>query len=188
MDWLTAKLRTRTVLIASAIGSVLNVVALRIEPYPHAKGTSETIWSLQFAGNSERFAEVLEAWVSVNGVEAIDNAAKTLVRLDYTFPVLYGVFFASALAFLWTSPHRRSWSRWLVLLPLVAGLCDMTENTLHLILLADIPPIDVAAIDDGMVVWATRFAVAKYSLLAIAVLLIPAGATRRRLSRGAPPG
>jgi len=184
MDSLLAILRRRSTLLLMAAGTVLNMIALRIEPYPHAKGTSATIWDLQFAGTADRFAEVIDTWVSVNGVEAITNAAKTIARLDYTFPVLYGVFFASALAYLWTSHDSTGWLRLLVLIPLMAGLCDMVENTLHLVLLADLPPIDTAAINEGTVAWATRFAIAKYALLAIGVLLIPAGAVRRRRSQG----
>lgn len=184
MEWLATRLRTRAVLAASAIGTVLNMIALRIEPYPHAKGTSATIWDLQFAGTSERFADVLQTWVSVNGVDAIDNAAKTLVRLDYTFPVLYGVFFASALAHLWPSERSPGWTRMLVLLPLVAGLCDMTENTLHMVLLADLPPIDAAAISKGMVAWATGFAITKYGLLAVTVVLLVVGGIRTWRLRG----
>ena len=184
MDRLLVFLRRRSTLLLMAAGSVLNMIALRIEPYPHAKGTSTTIWDLQFAGTADRFTEVVDIWVSVNGVEAITNAAKTIARLDYTFPVLYGLFFASALAYMWASSDDPRWGRWLVLIPLIAGLCDMTENTLHLVLLGDLPPVDAAVINDGAVAWATRFAIAKYSLLGVAVLLIPAGALRRRFSRG----
>lgn len=184
MNALVRTLRRRSTLVLMGVGTVLNMVAFQIEPYPHTRGTSTTILDLQFAGTADRFAEVLATWVSVNGIEAIANAAKTIARLDYTFPVLYGVFFASALAWFWASDDSPTWGRWLVLIPLIAGLFDMAENSLHLVVLADLPPVDPVAINDGAVAWATRFATVKYSLLVVALLLIVAGAVRRRVSRG----
>lgn len=100
---------------------------------------------------------------------------------DFPHPVLYAVFLAAVLA--WLLNRNGLSARWngVLLLPFIAGLCDVFENVSHVAFLADgvnITPTWVALSGLAAI---TKWVLAGVSLALIAILAIRARfATRAR--------
>jgi len=95
----------------------------------------ENMLTLQTTFSKEVFKDILEKW----GSEGIQTYKKHFY-IDFFHPFIYGIFLSSFFAFLTAGLRKKSLKLYLVvfLLPLIAGLCDIIENTLHLILLSNI--------------------------------------------------
>ena len=118
------------------------------------------IVTLQLAFTTENFQAVLDQW----GEAGIALFQQTM-WLDYLFPIAYAVFLGSAVARLTIrkdeAPSRRL-PLSLTIMPFVAALCDYTENTLHLIILAN--PADLSA---PLVLLASVAAAIKWLLIVV---------------------
>jgi len=86
-------------------------------------------------------------------------------RFDMIHPLWYAVFLASMLAKGFDANDVSSRANGLILLPFVAGCCDVIENTIHLRFLAD-----RANITQTAVLVANGSALAKWAILAGSVL------------------
>jgi len=131
---------------------------------PNAPG----ILDLQLSFRAERLGEVLNAWGEA-GVRQYVNS----MWLDYLYPLAYSLALASLLA--WeTSPQNqapRPWQLLLFSLPLLAGIFDYVENSLHLLMFAylqTLPPV--------LVFLSALAASLKWALIAVsgfAAILLP---------------
>jgi hypothetical protein len=210
-----------SLLIAVAVNAVLFIPAQRgVVPADATIEGMPTVVHLQMAWTPDRFRGYLEEWsgsvcspvpdttarcvwsgeVAADGTitrtppPVADGPAgfrRMTMRLDYSFPVLYGLLAVGLTSRLWGLTGRNR--RWL---PLAAGaglaavLCDMAENTLHLWLLRGVDTWDQLAAADfpaPLVAAASAFATGKYAILAIlvtAALLHGLGRGWRRLQWG----
>ncbi|HHB90144.1 MAG TPA: hypothetical protein ENK60_02415 [Anaerolineae bacterium] len=92
-----------------------------------------TILHLQLAFTPQRFQAVLAAWD-----QAIIHEFLTTLWMDYLYAASYGLALASWLAWLsrkGNQPPSRG-ALTLFALPLIAGLADWLENTLHFFMIA----------------------------------------------------
>jgi hypothetical protein len=95
------------------------------------------IVALQLAFTPARFQAVLDAWGPAIVQQFVDD-----MPWDYLYAALYALALASWVA--WLSrregavPSRGDLG--LFMLPLIAGLCDWIENTLHLLLVTSAGP------------------------------------------------
>jgi hypothetical protein len=129
---------------------------------------------LQLAFSKSEFSRIIDLW----GPAAVDQFKDTM-WLDYVFPPVYAIFFASALATLTYDPERYpGWIvRGLFVLPFIAAICDWIENSLHLVILHD-----PASLPAALILLASVAAAIKWGLLGIAALVIVALLIRRAIA------
>ncbi len=139
---------------------------------PDLPDNAPGIVDLELAFDKTEFRRIITLW----GAEAVDQFRDTL-WLDTLFPVVYAIFFASALATLTVHPERYpGWIvRGLFALPFVAALCDLTENALHLIILRDPVTLPAALIFLASVAAAIKWALLGFAAVVIMILLIQRG-------------
>ncbi len=94
---------------------------------------------------------------------------RLVVQLDFTFPVLYTLFAIGLASRLWGLPGRnRRWLPAVMTAGIVAGVCDVVENSIHLWLLRGLSTWEQVAAADfstALVFGASVFATIKYGLL-----------------------
>jgi hypothetical protein len=124
---------------------------------------------LQLAFNKTEFSRIIDVW----GLDAVDRYKDTM-WLDYVFPPVYAIFFTSALAALTFDAERYPGRivRGLFVLPFAAALCDLLENTLHLIILRDPATLPAALIFLASVVAAIKWALLGIAAVVVVALLI----------------
>jgi len=92
-----------------------------------------------------------------------------VVRLDFTFPVLYTLFAIGLTTRMWGLVGRnRRWLPFVMTAGIIAGVCDMIENSIHLWLLRGLGTWEQVASADFstvLVFGASVFATIKYGLL-----------------------
>src|SRR5215218_998213 len=160
---------------AAALGVPLVILYMAVL-FPAASvksGSGENqIRDLQKARTVDQFTGVLKKWSSAHpdaiGIMKWEN----LIRLDSSFPAVYGLTFASLYAV--ASGRRRPTrlDRWLFALPLAAAVCDYAENGLELYALAGIETatdlghaIKAGSLSAPAVAGQWAFAQAKFGLL-----------------------
>lgn len=94
---------------------------------------------------------------------------------DRVHPLWYAVFLASAMARALNASRAPSSRSVLLLLPIIAGGCDVLENSVHLTFLADRANITQAAVLLG-----NGAAWVKWTLVLVSMVLIARGAWRSR--------
>lgn len=100
-----------------------------------------TVIDLQLSFTEARFSKIVDTWIEHKGIGAVEAFRRVLLTLDYAFPVLYALFLASLSAtivtkFIVKQPGKRDLI--FFVLPFAAGLFDLIENTLHLIILGGV--------------------------------------------------
>ncbi len=138
------------------------------------------IVALQLAFTKARFTKVLRAWHKGRGSAAIPMFRKSVKQLDFLFPIIYAVFFASAIATITSSPIRKpeQVELMLFLLPFLAAIFDWIENGLHLKILKGVDSwVEIEAVNPTLIFLASLAASIKLALLlissfAILVLLV----------------
>ncbi len=122
------------------------------------------VLTLQLTFNPQTFSNILEHW----GPEGIRTYLLHFLP-DYIHGPIYAVFLSSAMARLTKDRHPPA-SRFVIslfLLPFIAGLCDMAENTLHLIMIGR-----PALISSGLVSLSAACTWIKWILAAVSLLAI----------------
>jgi hypothetical protein len=147
-------------------------------PAASARAGGSKVVELQRAHTPESFRKVLEKW-SASRADAIGIMKReNIVKLDFIFPVLYGLCFAFAYAAFRGNSNPGSLDILVFSLPFVAGLFDWIENSLHLLLLRGITTashLEGVEFPSSLVFTASFFAHAKFALLGISLLsLVPA--------------
>ncbi len=141
-------------------------------------GQGKNVVALQLSFTKTRFVEILSTWIQHSPSEdAVEAFRRQLRRLDYAFPILYALLFAS-LAFVLLGPVKAKapvlfgLAFWL---PMAAALFDMLENTTHYIILQRVTEDSLASVPAAPIFWASVFAALKFLallvFLALAVLL-----------------
>lgn len=121
--------------------------------------------------------EILARW----GADGVLEAYVRHFSLDFAHPALYAVFLGSALSLL--LDRNRLTDAWnvVLLLPIVAALCDLVENVSHVAFLAD-----AANMTPGWVALSGLAAITKWALAGGTIVLIAVLAIRaRRIVRSA---
>ncbi len=146
-------------------GLVQFIVGYRLKNSVATKG----IVSLQLAGTSRQAQDVLDSWTKDNRT----RAAFWSVWTDFGFILFYALALSHGCA--WASSQVVStwdWERWLgpliVALVWVAAACDVGEDIALLAMLRAGPSKEQAA-------RATRFAVAKFSLIGVGLAFLGSG-------------
>jgi len=209
-----------SLLIAVAVNAVLFIPAQRgVAPADATIEGMPTVVHLQMAWTPDRFRGYLEEWSGSVCSPVPDTAARCVwpgevaadgtitrtpppvadgpagfkrmtMRLDYAFPILYGLLAVGLISRLWGLTGRnRRWLPLAVGAGLAAVLCDMAENSLHLWLLRGVDTWDqalAAAYPAFPVAAASLFASMKYAILvgfALAALAWPVRSAANRLMR-----
>lgn len=130
---------------------------------------------LQLTFSRTVFVDILQKW-GQTGIGIYKNH----FYVDYPHAFIYAGFLSSLIAYLSAGQDREPVQVHLVLfsLPYVAGLCDLTENTLHLILLAN--PF---AVPDTMVKISATITWMKWGLAGMSVMVILFFLFKKTLSR-----
>ena len=173
-------------LVAIAVAFVFMLVLF---PRASAKTGSKknNVVALQKAYTLEMFTGVLRGWSTPKtkedereeNRETLRSAVgimkrENILKLDFIFPVAYAL--ALALPYAWLSGRRQPTALDFVLFltPLVAGLFDIIENSIHLYLLrgvnnaADVEAaIEAGAFRPSLIFAASAFAHAKYVLMLV---------------------
>ncbi len=123
----------------------------------------EKLLLLQTSFSRKFFLETIAAWK----LAGLLPLFKLHFIPDYLHPVWYSVLLASLMGLALNANRLSPRFDSLLLIPFVAGLLDLLENTMQLIMLADI-----GKITDGQVVAAALFANLKWLLAGISILLI----------------
>jgi hypothetical protein len=168
------------------------VFALRLFPAAARRTGSpdNKVTDLQLAYTADMFGGVLRAWSKTNPNAVGIMKSENIKRLDFIFPLLYGLALALAYAALTGRRQPTALDCVLFLTPLVAALFDYIENSVHLYLLSGIETsadvekaIGERRFADSVVFIASVFAHAKYVLLVVSALgLVIAAVGRFRQS------
>lgn len=147
-------------------------------------GQGANVMALQLAFTKTRFVEIFTTWIRHSpDPDPVQAFRRQLRRLDYAYPLLYALLFAS-LALVVHGSVGAGGELLLGLafwLPFAAALFDMLENTVHFVLLQQVTPDSLARIPSRPVRWASVFATLKFlcllASLALTLLLflVPAG-------------
>lgn len=132
---------------------------------------------LQTAYTVKRFTEVLLGWSKNSGKQDAVGVMKreNIIKLDFIFPVVYALALAFAYACARGNRNPGALDLVLFICPIIAGLFDLVENSLHLHLLSGVnteTKVKAASFSPQLVFTASAFAHAKYALLAVSGLAI----------------
>lgn len=136
----------------------------------------ETVMQMQTAMSADEFQSVTQSWAS----DGLLHLYWLHFVFDLAHPVWYSLLFASCIAFCLNALGSSSRYDFLIFVPLVAGLCDVVENALHILFLIDADSInDPLVMTSGSITHA-KFNLFRVSLLLSLVLMAWVGATRLR--------
>ena len=126
------------------------------------------ILDLNFGNNAAHINHTLAALGEAGRSAYLD----IFLPIDACYAVIYAVFYACTLAFfvrrLSLRRWKLSWARWIVVLPVVAAVCDWWENIAFAFMLSQFPALANPALVASTTV-ATR---AKFILVYISLLLV----------------
>ena len=136
---------------------------------------------LQLTFSRTVFVDILQKW----GQTGIGIYKKHFF-VDYPHAFIYAGFLASLIAYLSAEQDREPVQLHLVLfsLPYVAGLCDLAENTLHLILLANPVAVPGTLVKISATITWTKWGLAGMSVMAIVFLLLKKTVSREKMRSG----
>ncbi len=142
--------------------------------------TDPQLPALQLAFSKERFTRVLGAWHKSRGPAAIPAFRRSIIQLDFLFPIIYAMFLSGAIAILTYEPGLEpgQGALLLFLLPFLAAIFDWIENLLHLRILKGVDSWgEIAAVRPSPIFMASvatslKWALVLASSLAIVVLFL----------------
>ena len=156
-------LHRRRVLFLSILVVLLCLAALAFIQGDALLGKTD-LFTMQTAFSTAKMENILAEW----GTEGT-SAYLRMMWADFFFPASYGIALASAITLLAIprseNPNKKELV--LMLLPLIAGLCDMVENTFHIFLLQN--PQNLLVFPTFL---AAFFASVKWLLLFLSALII----------------
>ncbi len=126
------------------------------------------ILDLNFGNNTAHINHTLAAL----GEAGRSAYLHVFLPIDACYAVIYAVFYACTLAFfLRRLPLRRwklSWARWIVVLPVMAAVCDWWENIAFAFMLSQFP----ALANPALAASTTVATMAKFVLVYLSLLLV----------------
>ena len=135
-----------------------------------AEGLGDGILTLQLTFSGEEFRRLAEAWEEQDLLAIYFNH----FYLDFLYPIIYGTFIASLLAKAMTLKNISQRANFLITLPFVAALLDMTENSLHIYMLTDFSRISDSMVWVSGAITHTKWVLAMGAFaLALVMFLIP---------------
>ena len=156
----------------SLLSVVVCLVAFAVSGKTSLPPDAPSVSALQLACSEEAFDAILDQW----GAQGIRYYQLSTLAIDYAFPVAYAVLFSSLIAPLGPRPGREPNTIGLAcfVVPLIAGVLDWAENTLHLVVLS-------GAVSNRAlwIVAASAAAYIKWGLLSLSCLLVSSGVVRR---------
>ena len=131
------------------------------------------ILDLNFGNNAAHINHTLAALGEAGRSAYLD----IFLPIDACYAVIYAVFYACTLAFfvrrLSLRRWKLSWARWIVVLPVVAAVCDWWENIAFAFMLSQFPPLaHPALVASATVATMTKFVLVYLSLLLVLGLAI----------------
>jgi hypothetical protein len=169
---MTSWIETRYLKLASkkivAVSGVVYVVSQAAIGYLLLSVGHINALKLQLTLSARTFAHILAQWGDLGAALYIKH-----FYLDYFHAVIYAMFLSSAIAFLTsrTGKRAKAFTLGLFVLPWVAALCDIAENTIHLYLIRNHQAMDIGlVIISGICTW-TKWALAAISVAVILGLL-----------------
>lgn len=127
------------------------------------------IIEFQLSFTEEKFSNIINQW----GIDTVNYYVKNL-WIDYIYPIMYAVFLSSSIALLTKKKHVDPSKFYIILftLPILAGVLDWIENTLHLILLHDINNLSKLLIFLAAITASIKWSFALFSFIIIIYYLI----------------
>ena len=124
---------------------------------------------LQLTFSKTVFIDILQKW----GQPGVGIYKKHFF-VDYPHALIYASFLASVIAYLTAEQNREPAHFHLTLfsLPYVAGLCDLVENTLHLILISNPVSVPETLVKISATMTWTKWGFAGVSIMAIIFLVL----------------
>ena len=157
------KLAHKEIILLAGLSAAVMFLLIHYSSNKYLPENTPGIISIQFCATPETFLAVLGQWGKA-GV----NGYREHLWMDYLFPAAYAIFFASIISWL---DMKKSISTGQIPIffsfPLVAGLLDWLENTIHLQLLGN-----PAVINEIMVFSSFVISLTKWLLLFITILYI----------------
>ena len=126
------------------------------------------ILDLNFGNNAAHINHTLAALGEAGRSAYLD----IFLPIDAYYAVIYAVFYACTLAFfvrrLSLRRWKLSWARWIVVLPVVAAVCDWWENIAFAFMLSQFP----ALVHPALAASTTVATMAKFVLVYLSLLLV----------------
>ncbi|MFP4039619.1 MAG: hypothetical protein ACLFS7_03670 [Desulfosudaceae bacterium] len=165
MAWLRKKTGTRRVALIFGGLFALSQLALYlvIRDLP-----PEKLLVLQTTFSKDEFLSIIGTW-KMSGVL---QQFKLHFYLDFLHPVWYSIFLASLMAISFNLNGIEKKYNSLLLIPFVAGMLDLLENSVHLFLLANIGATSEANIFVSALAANLKWLLAGTGILIVAVLVI----------------
>lgn len=148
-------MRNTPLLMRAWVAGAVSTIALTLLMAPSLEGYN--ILALQFSFSQTQFVSL---------VEAMSPAAREgfgmHYRYDFLYPIAYGLWMSTTLAWLMKKTQASHWLNAIIYLPMFAALFDLAENSF-------IAPyaLDFTQVTDHAVFWQSVCASMKYGLLAI---------------------
>ncbi len=165
--WLSA---TRITLIFGVIYFISQVsIAIILEPVG-----ADAVLQLQTTFSAETFVQIIEQWKEAG---TLPYYLKHFY-LDFPHPIWYSIFLASLVARAMNANNFEGKFDLLILLPFVAGLSDLMENTFHLIFLTD-----MNRVTPQLVFVSALFCNLKWLLCGLSLVFVTVFGIRSRFSK-----
>lgn len=116
----------------------------------------------QMAFTVPQIEKVLEIW----GQSGIDSYLK-YIWLDYIFPLGYASFFSGSMALLFPKSMNKVVQN-VIWLPIIAAVCDIFENTMHIIILSQ----ELSLVAPGLIFGAAFIALVKWVLSGMVIFIV----------------
>lgn len=164
-----------------ALITVLLVILFMNYLFPRASGLTgsckNNVVDLQKAHTVERFVNVLLSWSKNSGKADAVRVMKreNIIKLDLLFPFIYALALAFSYACARGNREPSTLDLIIFLCPLVAGLFDLIENSIHLYLLSGVnteEDVKAASFSPALVFTASAFARVKFVLLLVSAVAI----------------
>ncbi len=118
---------------------------------------SKAFLALQLSFSKEFYIKTFAAWQA----EGLMPVYKAHLYIDILHPVLYACFLISALACVMNAKGISKKWNWVLVLPVISGLCDEFENLIQFVFLSDASGL---LITEPLVLFSSVFSLVKWSL------------------------
>jgi hypothetical protein len=129
---------------------------------------SEYVLKLQTTLSADYFRETMEYFKKTGIMEYYIMH----YYFDFLHPIWYSVFLSASLSWLFISLHILKKYNWFILIPFIAGFCDLLENTIHSILITNFDLITPLPVAVSGIVSIVKWSLAGISLIAIILLFL----------------
>ena len=164
LNYFQQKISQKKVLILSGISCLLITVFFIILGTSINPGNAPGVVDLQLSFSKDSFSNIINQW----GPE-ITQFFKFCLWIDFLYAFLYALFLSSLIAYLSLKLNKKlsKTDQFFFFLPIIAGINDWIENSLHLIVLRDMKDFS-----ENLIFAASVFASVKWSLVLLSILFI----------------